>query len=72
MDNKNVFYVKVMLKVEVPDCDVKSLISDANDDYWDWQDVINSAIANGNAHVDICGGINLYDKNGTHVRECGI
>ena len=72
MENKNVFYARVMLKVEVPDFDIKSLTSDANDDYWDWQDVINSAIANGNAHVDICGGMNLYDKNGTHVRECGI
>lgn len=72
MENINVFYARVMLKVKVPDCDIKSLTSDANDDYWDWQDVINSAIANGNAHVDICSEMNLYDKNWAHVRECGI
>lgn len=78
MSKTKTYFVSCSLVIEVPECDVPYLTGEAVDkkmqgcDDWDPIDIVNHAINNERACVDLDGAIYVYDEDGTPVREFNL
>ena len=60
--------VNINIEIDITDDDARILDGYDDDTYWDHIDIISSAFRNRSATI-LDGALDVYDENGTHIRE---